>query len=55
MGKPRGKTYSFATRRQTLLVTATAFVYTRKPTSGFLPFLNGEPFNIGAKTQILVA
>lgn len=35
------------------MVASTAFVYTRKPTSSFLLFLNGEPTIIEAKTKIL--
>ena len=37
------------------LATSPAFVYTRKPTSGFLSILNEEPINIEAKTQRLAA
>ena len=41
-------------RNQESLAISLALI-TRKPTSGFLSFLTGEPINIGAKTQRLVA
>ena len=34
------------------LATSTAFVYTRKPTSGFLYFLNEGPINIGTLSSL---
>ena len=37
------------------LATSPAFVYTRKPTLGFLSILNEEPINIEAKTQRVAA
>ena len=37
------------------LATSPAFVYARKPTSGFLSILNEELVNIEAKTQRLAA
>jgi len=36
-------------------LATTAFVYNRKPTSGIIFLLDGEPINIGTKKQTLTA